>query len=116
MAMARKTAMVNNNKNNNNDGDNSDINDDHNDNGREAPRVLLLANKGDIWASFLASACAKKLFARQIRILAFAFFDSANEVEGIQGTGRIRVINNGATQLRNNNYQSKTISEHKNVT
>ncbi len=39
-----------------------------------------LANSGDILASFLASACANKLFARQIRILAFAFFDSANTI------------------------------------
>jgi hypothetical protein len=39
-----------------------------------------LANSGDILASFLASACANKLFARQIWILAFAFFDSANTI------------------------------------
>ncbi len=39
-----------------------------------------LANSGNILASFLASACANKLFARQIWILAFAFFDSANTI------------------------------------
>ncbi len=39
-----------------------------------------LANSGDILASFLASACANKLFARQIQILACAFFDSTNTI------------------------------------
>jgi hypothetical protein len=39
-----------------------------------------LANKGNILASFLVSACANILFARQIWILAFAFFDSANMI------------------------------------
>jgi hypothetical protein len=39
-----------------------------------------LANSGNMLASFLVSACAIKLFARQIWILAFAFFDSANTI------------------------------------